>query len=191
MNVSENSHLLGPNLKANSIYLRPAKISDYQAIKQYRQNIENCRFIRPPENDEETLKLVKQFSQPWVFEEGRWNGLVICLHGDDNVIGEIVFNVEDWKHQRVELGYRINGSYSGQGVCSEAANLLIDYLFSEIGVFKIVAKCDPRNIGSYRVMEKLGFKREAFFKAHYLIGEEWTDQLDYGLLASDWLSNSI
>jgi RimJ/RimL family protein N-acetyltransferase len=35
-------------------------------------------------------------------------------------------------------------------------------------------------------MEKQGFKREAVFKEHYLLGDEWTDQYDYGLLASEW-----
>lgn len=38
-------------------------------------------------------------------------------------------------------------------------------------------------------MEKLGFVREAFFKEHYRIGEEWTDQYDYGLMSTQWLIN--
>lgn len=190
MKVEENSQLSAPSLQAENIYLRVAKLSDYPAIKHYRQNIENCRYIRPPESDEETLKLVKQLCLPWKFTQGLWNGLVICLQGDDKVVGEIVFNVEDWTHQRVEIGYRIDESVAGKGVCTAAATLLIDYLFKEVGVFKIVAKCDPRNIASFRVMEKLGFTREAFFKDHYLIGDEWTDQLDYGLLSHHWQNNS-
>jgi len=57
-------------------------------------------------------------------------------------------------------------------VCIEALTLLVDLLFKDLGFFKLVAKCDPRNTGSYRVMEKQKFKRKAVFKEHYLLGDE-------------------
>jgi RimJ/RimL family protein N-acetyltransferase len=186
MNVELNSEHAAPTLNSTNIYLRPAKLSDYPLIKIYRQNIENCRYIRPPESDEEIYKIVEQLTKAWKFTPDHWNGLVICQQGDDKVVGEIVFKVEDWQNQRAEIGYRLSDTAAGKGVCTAAATLLIDYLFSHVGFFKLVAKCDPRNISSYRVMEKLGFKREAFFKDHYRIADEWTDQVDYGLISYDW-----
>ena len=101
---------------------------DFSSIKSYRQNIENCRYIQPPENDAKTMKIVEQLSKPWKFETGLWNGFVICLAGEDTVIGEIVFNIEDWDHQRAEIGYRISETVAGRGVCTEAVKLLINYL---------------------------------------------------------------
>jgi RimJ/RimL family protein N-acetyltransferase len=186
MNVEKNSELLPTSLTGQNIYLRTARISDFEAIKVYRQDPENSKYIRPPENDDETLRIVDGLCKPWQFTEGQWNGFVICLTGNDTVIGEIVFRVEDWHNQRAEIGYRINKTAAGRGVCTEALKLLVDLLFKDLGFFKLVAKCDPRNTGSYRVMEKQGFKREAVFKDHYLLGNEWTDQYDYGLLASEW-----
>ncbi|SEK87066.1 Protein N-acetyltransferase, RimJ/RimL family [Colwellia chukchiensis] len=186
MKVNLDAQQLAPTLKADNIYLRPATMADYSAIKAFRQNPENCRYIRPPESDSDVLKVVQQLSAPWQFTLGHWNGLVICLQADDSVVGEIVFRIEDWQNQRAELGYRLSETVTGQGICTKAAHLLIHYLFNELGFFKIVAKCDPRNIASYRVMEKLGFVREAFFKQHYLNGTQWTDQVDYGLLRANW-----
>jgi len=186
MKVALDSQQLAPTLSADKIYLRPATIADYAVIKVFRQAPENCRFIRPPERDEEVLNVVKQLAEPWQFSLGRWNGLVICLQADDSLVGEIVFRIDDWQHQRAEIGYRLSATATGRGICTAAAQLLIDYLFTELGFFKLVAKCDPRNIASYRVMEKLGFVREAFFKQHYLIAQQWTDQVDYGLLSTDW-----
>ncbi|NQY36611.1 MAG: GNAT family N-acetyltransferase [Alteromonadaceae bacterium] len=186
MKVEQDSELQAPALKTDNIYLRVAKLSDFPAIKSYRQNVENCRYIRPAENDKKTMEIVENLTKPWKFEQGMWNGLVICLTGEDTVIGEIVFNIENCEDQRAEIGCRISETVAGRGVCTQAAKLLIDYLFTEIGLYKLVAKCDPRKTASYRVMEKLGFKREAFFKGHYLMGDEWTDQYDYGLLASQW-----
>jgi RimJ/RimL family protein N-acetyltransferase len=186
MKIELNEQYLAPTLSSEKIYLRPAVLADYAAIKIYRQDPDNCRYIRPPDSDEETLALVEQLTKPWDLSVGQWNGLVICLRNNDSLVGEIVFRIEDWENQRAEIGYRLTEAAAGKGICTEAAKLLIDYLFMELGFFKIVAKCDPRNISSYRVMEKLRFTREAFFKDHYRIAGEWTDQYDYGLLANNW-----
>lgn len=185
MNYIQNQDFSAPTLFGDDLYLRPCKLSDFDSLKIYRQDPENCRYIRPPETDEQLLELVEQFSQPWVLSEGRWNGWVICLM-DNTVVGEIVFNIESWEHQRAEIGYRMNNQFTGKGICTLAANMLVNFLFTHIGIYKIVAKCDPRNIASTRVMEKLGMQREAEFKRHYLIGTEWTDQHDYGLLCLQW-----
>ncbi len=37
---------------------------------------------------------------------------------------------------------------------------LLDYCFKELNLNRIIASCDTRNIASYRLMEKLGMKRE-------------------------------
>lgn len=190
LTVTENSEMSAPILHAERLYLRPGKASDFDAIKAYRQDEESCRYIRPAEDDATTLKMVEQLSYPWQLSQGRWNGLVICQASDNKVIGEVAFNIEDWTHQRAEIGYRLNKTATGQGYCTQACQLLIDFLFKELGIFKVVAKCDPRNIASYKVMEKLGFIREAHFKQHHLLGSQWTDQYDYGLLAEQWLSNA-
>lgn len=178
-----------PTLSSQKIYLRPAKLSDYPIIKAYRQDPENCRYIRPAETDEETMSIVEQLSKPWEIKTGHWNGLVICLQADHSLVGEIVFRVEDWENSRAEIGYRLSEAAAGKGICTQAATLLINYIVKELGFYKLVAKCDPRNIASYRVMEKLGFNREAFFKEHFRIGDEWTDQYDYGLMSQQWLKN--
>jgi len=188
MKVKENSTFKPPLLACDNLYLRHAKYSDFESIKNYRQDTENCRYIRPPEDDDTTMTFVEQMANPWRLTEGVWNGLVICLTGDDTVVGEVAFNIESWEHQRVEIGYRISESVAGKGVCTRATQLLINCLVNDIGCHKLVAKCDTRNKASYRVMEKLGFVREALFKEHYLLGDEWTDQYDYGLLAKDWRS---
>jgi len=191
MNFTLGSRLQPPLLNNASVSLRIAKLSDFDVIKSYRQDPENCRYICIPEDDIATMKIVKLLSQSWQLKLGQWNGLVICLHGSDTPVGEIVFNIEDYDCSRVELGYRMSANVAGKGVCTQAAELLVDYLFKQMEVHKIVAKCDVRNIASTRVMEKLGFAREAMFTQHFLIGDQWTDQYDYGLLADNWLKGRI
>ncbi|WP_435275973.1 GNAT family N-acetyltransferase [Psychrobium sp. nBUS_13] len=172
-----------PRVLSNDlITMRLATIDDLDNIRAYRGDPENCQYIAPVESLEETRELVEKLSQPWQFTTGYWNGLVVCKHNNNKVIGEIVFRVEDWDCQRAEIGYRMSPESAGKGICTMATSLLIDYLFEQFDFYKLVAKCDARNVASYRVMEKLGFKREAEFMEHYRMGDEWTDQYDYGLL---------
>lgn len=188
MSNADASKLAIPTMVGANILLRPCKVSDYDAIKIYRQDEESCRYIRPPESDQRIKAIVEQHCLPWELSEGRWNGLVINFIGQDKAVGEIVFRIEEIEHARAEIGYRVSPDCAGKGVCSEACRLLIDYLFSQLKLHKVVAKCDPANHASYRVMEKLGMQKEAHFKRHFKVGDRWTDQVDYGILASDWKS---
>lgn len=175
-----------PHLISQTIRLRPCRLTDYEQLKTYRQDNESCKFIRPPQTDEQIKKLVEQHCEPWDLSENRWNALIINLVDSDVAIGEVLFRYEDIEHERIELGYRVAPEAAGRGVATEACRLLINYLFNNFQCHKIVAKCDPRNIASFRVMEKLGMVREASFKRHFKIGDLWTDQYDYGILIEDW-----
>ncbi|MGB2740334.1 MAG: GNAT family protein [Cognaticolwellia sp.] len=190
MKIALNSQHLTPTLSSQRIYLRPITIADYPAIKVYRQDPQNCRYIRPYESDDALKVIVQQLSQAWHLTAENWNGLAICMQDDDALVGEIAFRIDDWQSQRAEIGYRLSEAVAGKGICTEAVNLLIGYLFEEFGFYKLIAKCDTRNIASCRVLEKLNFTREGFFKQHYLMGDEWTDQYDYGLLVSNWLESN-
>ena len=189
MSNTDVNKLAIPTIAGTNILLRPCRAGDYEAIKVYRQDEESCRYIRPPESDQRIKEIVEQHCLPWELNEGRWNGLVINFVGQEKVIGEIVFRIEELEHSRAEIGYRVSPECAGKGVCTEACRLLIDYLFGELKFHKVVAKCDPQNHASYRVMEKLGMQKEAYFKRHFKVGDQWTDQVDYGLLATDWKNN--
>lgn len=206
MKFEQEQTLPIPRLQGDSIVLRPCIPDDFEAIKTYRQELEGCRYIRPPESDKKIQEIVEQHCSPWKLEVGRWNGLILSWNGESSwkgensfngksspngeskAIGEIVFKIEDWDNQRAEIGYRVSADCAGKGVCSQAVKLIVTYLFEQIELHKIVAKCDPRNIASFKIMEKIGMEREGYFKEHYLNGDEWTDQLDYGLLRKDWIT---
>ena len=63
-----------------------------------------------------------------------------------------------------EIGYILNRRYWNQGYMTEAARKVVSFGFEQLGLHRIIATCDPANIGSYRVMEKIGMQREGLFK---------------------------
>ncbi len=93
-----------------------------------------------------------------------------------------------------ELGYIFNPKYQRKGYCTEASRRLIEYGFQDLHAHRITAFCNPRNIASWHVLEKLGLKREGYFKekAFFRRDEEnrpmWHDCYAYGILDKDYHS---
>ena len=86
------------------------------------------------------------------------------------------------------LGYFLEPDFWGRGLATDAARLVVELGFGELGMQKISASCDAGNVGSERVMQKLGMTREAAFRhAHRRFGA-WRDRLWYGLLREEWES---
>jgi ribosomal-protein-alanine N-acetyltransferase len=97
-----------------------------------------------------------------------WDGII--LHKADQVaIGGIGFHGPPDEAGRVEIGYNIIPAYEGQGYATEMARRVIDWAFQMPGIQVIPAECLDDNIGSIRVLEKVGMRRLAA-KGHTL---EW------------------
>lgn len=120
-------------------------------------------------------------TQAWTGQEGVW--LTFLLYSPDNkdFLGSLGVRIDSKESKRVEIGYICMPDFAGNGVITSAAKSLIDRLFNA-GVHKIVAHCVPENVGSWRVMEKLGMQREAELKDDFHIGGHWYDSYGYGLI---------
>ncbi|MDY0409775.1 GNAT family N-acetyltransferase [Paracerasibacillus soli] len=83
----------------------------------------------------------------------------------------------------------MNPKYWKMGFATEVANLLISYGFKQLKLHRIFATCDPRNIGSLRVLEKVGMMKEGRIREHILIKDGWRDSLLYSVLEQEWNGN--
>jgi RimJ/RimL family protein N-acetyltransferase len=68
-----------------------------------------------------------------------------------------------------DLGYRLIKKYWRQGIATETAYASLYYAFTKLNASEIFARADSKNIGSSRVLEKVGFK---FIETFYLDGVE-------------------
>lgn len=112
-------------------------------------------------------------------------GYGIVVKGTDKVIGSVVFN---HRHEDdvLEIGYTLHPDYWGRGYVPEAAHVLIDLSFKELGLHKIELICFGYNLKSQRVAEKLGFTLEARIRDRKDAQGNRCDELRYGLLRSEW-----
>jgi ribosomal-protein-alanine N-acetyltransferase len=86
----------------------------------------------------------------------------------------------------VEIGYFIKPEYWGLGYATEMSKALIEYLFTNSNIHKIIASCNSSNLPSENIMKKLGMTYEGKLrKVRYKDGK-WADETKYGLLREEW-----
>jgi aminoglycoside 6'-N-acetyltransferase len=86
---------------------------------------------------------------------------------------------------QAEIGLTLRAESHGVGYGSEAVARLLDHLFTDRGLHKVSAECDARNEASARLLMRIGFSREGRRRSHTWITGEWTDDLEFGMLATD------
>lgn len=91
-----------------------------------------------------------------------------------------------------ELGYVFNNDFWGHGYALESTKALISYAFRKLGARRIIAMCNPVNEHSWKLLERLNFRREGvliknvFFKTDQSGNPIWQDTYEYGLLKEEW-----
>jgi RimJ/RimL family protein N-acetyltransferase len=86
----------------------------------------------------------------------------------------------------MEIGYALIPSERQKGYGTEAAKIIVDYLFLSKEIVRIQANTDVRNTVSQKVLEKTGFKREGTIRKYAFVCGEWRDALLYSILREEW-----
>lgn len=90
-----------------------------------------------------------------------------------------------------ELGYIFHPEFCGRGYATEACRALIRYAFAEKEAHRVFAMCNPKNTASWRLLERLGMRREghhlqkAFFRRDANGQPIWHDAYTYAILAGE------
>ena len=114
---------------------------------------------------------------------GEWRGWVMVERATDAVIGTLA--AHDTRHGVAEIGYLLIRRFWGRGFAREGVGRLIDLLFAE-GHRRIVADTDPDNVGSNRLLERLGFTCEGRLRAEWETHIGVRDSFIWGLLREEW-----
>lgn len=105
---------------------------------------------------------------------------------DDRIIGTCTLADLDWPHRRAELGYALHRDHWRRGLTSRAVRPVLAFAFDTLGLHRVEAETDPRNLGSIRLLERMGFVAEGRLRERYFQAGEIQDASLFGLLANDW-----
>lgn len=164
------------------LLLRPFAFSDVDDVLAYASDPKWSRFLPVP--SPYTIKDAEEFvAKSILSSRDQEHGLAIELGG--RVIGGIGLRLEP-PIAVGSLHYSLARDHWNQGLITEAAQAVIDWGFTDFGLEKVYSWADVENVGSWRVMEKIGMTREGTFRSHGVNRGLRQDFHYYGILRDEW-----
>jgi len=173
------------------VVLREFTTNDVDAMSAYLSDDEVFRHISwaQPTIDEVAASVHEAMEAARVTPRRDYQ-LAVTLADTGEVVGQITLRMDRYiprlRQRTFELGYMLRRDRWGQGITTEAARLLLDFAFGEVGLHRVFAVVDDDNHASIRVLEKLGFRREARHVKDVFIDGEWLTSLIYAVLQDEW-----
>jgi len=173
-------------LHTERLVLRPLQTADAEALFAIFSNPDFMRFwsSTPWTQIEQARALIAADRQD--LAQGLHLRLGVQRNEDGRLIGTVSLFKFDAQNRRAEIGYGIAPEVWRQGYVTEALHALLGHAFDELGLMRIEADVDPRNIASARSLEKLGFRQEGLLRERWRVGEDVSDSALYGLLAREF-----
>jgi ribosomal-protein-alanine N-acetyltransferase len=174
-------------LSNKRLSLREFIYSDWIDVHKYASQDKVCQY-QPwgPNTEEDSKDFVTQVINDATQEPRTRYVFAIVNNENEKMIGAGEFNIRDFTNKIGEVGFIVNPEYWGKGIATDVAKLLINFGFKELKLHRLVATCDPRNIGSSKVLEKVGMTKEGRIREDLLIKDGWRDSLLYSVLEYEW-----
>ncbi|GAA1946434.1 GNAT family N-acetyltransferase [Agromyces allii] len=178
--------------RAGQLELRPPTRVDLDGVLSWRNRPEVTRWLL------RTTVEPEAFAKAWLdaVEDPDQHAVVAVLDGRVVATGSLdvhdgmgQFDGDVWRRSEGLLGYLVDPAYAGRGFATDIAGALLDLAFHELGLHRVTAGCFADNHASWRVMEKLGMRREQHGVRdswHAELG--WVDGYTYAILAEEWAS---
>lgn len=181
----------GYPLRTARLLLRPFEPTDLDDFYAYRSRPDVYRYLYGEAvNREQAAELLaKRMAETELTGEGQGIALAAYWPEVGRVVGDVVLKWLSAQDRQGEIGYGFNPEFGGKGLATEASARMLQLGFEELGLHRIVAECDPRNEPSWRLMERLGMRREAHFRDFGIIQGEWGDLYVYAMLAEEYRHN--
>ncbi|MDQ3618547.1 MAG: GNAT family N-acetyltransferase [Actinomycetota bacterium] len=175
-------------IETDRLTIRPFTGDDLDALHgiQSKRELTTYLYWEPRSRNEVVEVLDSRIDRP--FDEVYRTGLALAVvvRDTNTLIGDVSLTVLSREHAQGEIGFVLDPDQQGRGYGREAATVLLRFGFEDLELHRIIGRCDPRNVPSWRLLERLGMRREAHFRESEIFKGEWGDEYVYALLAADW-----
>lgn len=129
---------------------------------------------------------IEAFRTRTLAQEGEGSGLTRLIEHAAAIGGIVGFNHIDLFNRRAEVGYWIDRTLEGRGICRQACSALISYAFEELDLNRISIAAAVDNRRSRALAERLGFTQEGVRREAEWLYDRFVDHAMYGLLRREW-----
>ncbi len=159
-----SARIEGSQIETQRLILREYAPEDFEGVHEYARDIETVRFMTwGPNTPEDTHNFIQLAISQQTLEPRVNFHFVVSVQKSQKIIGGCGIHIRRPEHHEAEIGYCFNRHFWGQDYATEAMAGLLKFGFKQLNLHRIIATCDPRNIGSERVMQKNGLHKEAHF----------------------------
>jgi RimJ/RimL family protein N-acetyltransferase len=189
MTMSTGLAVLTWPLHTDRLTLRPATTDDADATWRFRHRQDVSRWIT-------RASATLDEHRTWFRTPDNLARTLVIEHSD-TVIGDLMVKIEDaWAQAEIaerargvhaELGWVLHPEHAGHGYATEAVRELLRLCFKDLGLRRVTATCFAANEASWRLMERVGMRREFYTVRDSLHRSgEWLDCVGYALLSDEW-----
>jgi RimJ/RimL family protein N-acetyltransferase len=171
--------------------IRPLTEADVDEVVSYRGDADVCRYLpfEPMSREVVATRIAGDLGRADITSEGQGLTLGVELTATGRLIGDVVLFLRSVRDAAGEIGYVFHPDVAGQGYATEACAAFLDLAFDAsegLGLHRVVALMDSRNVPSARLVARLGMRREAHHRSCQRFKGEWADLVVYALLESEW-----
>lgn len=174
-------------LTTERLLLRDFVESDWEAVLAYQQD---PLYLRYNEWTSRTAEEVCQFVQMFLDHQKQIPRIkyqfAVTLKSTGRLIGNCGVRRASPEAHEADMGYELNPKFWGHGYATEAARTVMHFGFSHMDLQRISAWCVADNVGSARVLEKLGMRLEKRMRDHQYFKGRWWDTLSYAISYDEW-----
>ena len=175
-------------LQTPRLILRNFIEADIEPLLTYR-NIPEVAIYQgwqmpyPRESAEKLIVEMQSMESPVV---GQWFQMAITLGDTGEMIGDVGMHIIRNDPRQARIGYTIAPKHWRKGYATEVILSMLGFLFDALDLHRVSADCDVENTGSWRALEKAGFRREAHFVESYPMGGYYSSEYVYAILQREW-----
>ena len=172
-------------LHSERLNLRLINLSDLKVIHALHSLPETDEFntLGIPENIAQTKSII----EVWIAENQKENirSFTFAIELENQFIGLITLSLGKEKYKSAEVWYKLHTNFWNKGYATEALKAIINFGFNDLKLHRISAGCAVENIGSIRVLEKVGMTLEGRKRQNLPLKTGWSDNFEYAILETD------
>lgn len=174
-------------LDTERLLLRQFKASDLETFFAYRNDPEVARYQgwEYPYPREKAVEFIRTMALVTP-SNSSWLQIALELKSTGQLVGDVAFFIKREDERQAMVGYSLARPFWGNGYAFEAVSRLLAFLFDEMNLHRVSAECDVENTSSWRLLEKLGFRREAHLLENTFFKGAYGSEYHYAMLWREW-----
>jgi [ribosomal protein S5]-alanine N-acetyltransferase len=174
-------------METTRLILRRLQEEDLWDIIEILSNPEIFRLDeRAAMTDDESKAWLSQAVKDKLSDAKGELNLGIVQRSDQKLVGLISMKYFGWNRLQARLAIQINRNFQRQGIGAEAFWAAVCFCLRDIGLHRVSATCDSRNVAAVAMLTKLGLRQEAECLRDSYIDGEWTDTRWFAMLAEEF-----